>query len=404
MRVLRCSDAVTISDDVFRQLSSATSGGPVCPQLQRLTWTFSYGWEHMQRFLSPYLVSVIFLGENETKRTTDPALVNTFSLLPTTYLEELEFKHLFPRSAPIHPVFSEVVQRLNTCFRRLTIWSSLSDAAWAHLASLPNLERLWITDTPSTEIWKSTAHENIFPALKHISINADNARQHWSFLFSSLQSSPRQRVMIVMGPRAQGVDVPRQVTTAILETKLQRNINTLAFIGSDHNFLTFISHLRPFSSLRNLRCDTRCGGVGRCTFPLGDSDIEQLASRLPRLVVLWLGHGCKYSTSITTIKSMVSLSTHCLSLEELHLPCDLTNISKDVKTESGEPNPKLGIRSSSRLQSLAFQWVTAPPWDDIEALKILASALNNLFPRLLRPVGSEIGDTWKAAFDVMTDF
>jgi len=62
IRDLGPSDVVTIAGDVFRQLSSAASGRLVCPQLQQLTWTSSYGWEPMQQFLSPCLVSVIFFG------------------------------------------------------------------------------------------------------------------------------------------------------------------------------------------------------------------------------------------------------------------------------------------------------------------------------------------------------
>ena len=79
---------------------------------------------------------------------------------------------------------------------------------------------------------------------------------------------------------------------------------------------------------------------------------------------------------------MISLSTHCLSLTNLGLPCDFTNISEDAKTESGEPDPRLEIRSPCALRSLTLRWITMPPPEDVEALGIVALALHHLFPRL----------------------
>ena len=390
----------------------------MCPQLRRLTWTFSYGWDHMQQFLSPHLISVTFLGEGETGHNIDQALAPTIALLPTTYLKEIEFKHL-QSSAPIQSALSEVVQRLNTHFKRLATGFSLSDPAWAHLASLPNLESLRVSGTPSTEIQKSKPHESTFPVLKSVRIKVENTHQHWSSLFSLLESSPIRRVAIVKRPGIRIDDVPKRVTIALLEAGLQQSVYVLTFSEFDPTSLTFISRLGPFSSLKILRCDTQCQGLGRCAFPPTDSDIGNLASGLPRLVALRLGHGCGCSAYNTTIKSIISLSFHCLSLEELHLPCDLTNISEDAKTESGEPDSRLQIQSSCKLQFLAFPWVITPPSDDIKALRVVALALHHLFPQSRlgelwpgevwlgdswgRGAG-ELGVAWKATLDMMANF
>jgi len=126
-----------ISEDVFWELSIATSGGPVCPKLQYLTWASDWGWESMQQFFSPYLVSVEFIGVRMERDY--PVFTTTISLLPTTYLEDLTFTTVSP-STPIHSALSEVVQRLRPCFKQLTTESSLSDAAWEHLASLLKLD------------------------------------------------------------------------------------------------------------------------------------------------------------------------------------------------------------------------------------------------------------------------
>ena len=340
----------------------------------------------MQQFFSPCLISVTFHGDGKTEPNADyQALASTISLLPTACLEELTFKHL-PSSTPIHLALSEIVQRLNARFKRLATGFSLSDAAWAHLISLPNLESFWVSGTPSAEIHKSKPRENGSPTLKSVLIEVDDACQCWSPLFSLLGSGALQRVAIVTSRKIQDVDVPRQVTIAIIEAKLQRNLNALAFAGFNPTNSSFIPYLGSFNSLEVLWCNTWCRGSGQCISQLTDSDVEQLASGLPRLTSLWLGHGCKYNAHNTTIKSMISLSTRCPSLESLGLPCNLTHISKDVKTESGEPDPRLGVRSSSKLRYLAFQWIVLPSRDDVEGLKTVASCLSHLFPEL-RPGG-----------------
>jgi len=81
---------------------------------------------------------------------------------------------------------------------------------------------------------------------------------------------------------------------------------------------------------------------------------------------------------------MISLSTQCTSLESICLPCDLTNISEDVKMESGEPDPRLEIQSPCKLRLLAFRWIIMPPPEDIEASGLVAAAFSHLFP-LLHP-------------------
>jgi len=379
MRSLTPLYPVTVSDDVFRQLSFATSGGPVCPQLQHLTWKSSYGWKNVQQFLSPRLVSILF-REDEWEPKSDPALITTISLLPTTYLEELTI-YISPPPTPIHYVISEVVQRLSPRFRRLTARFPLSEAAWERLATLPKLEWLRVSDTPRTEISKSMPHENTFPALKRMEIAVDNVH-HQPFLFSLLKSSPLRELIVAGSGRIRGVDVPGQVTAAILGAGLQRSIDTLIFSGFDHTNVTFLSHLGPFGSLQVLSCVTDCRWSEECISPLTDSDIERLVRGLPQLATLHLGHWCTYDPHNATIKSLISLSSHCLSLGELSLPCDLTNISEDVKTESGEPDPRLMVRSPCKLWSLNFRWVAMPPPDDVEVSGIVASAFRHLFPLL----------------------
>ena len=384
MRVLgHYNNASIISDDVFQQLPFMFLDGLVCPGLQHLTWTSSCGWERVQHFFSPRLVSALFRQRQRHQHvTTSLTIASVIPLLPTTYMEALRLDGDIAPSASMQSVLSEVIQRLNICFKRLSINSPLSNAAWAHLASLPKLKSLWISGTPSAEISRSVPHKLTFPALECMRVVVNNAHQHWPLLFPLLESSPLQQITVVVDPGIQYNDIPSQVTLAMLEAKLQQSVNTLIFAGFDSASLIFISHLGPFSSLRVLECDTRCRQSGQCIFPLTDTDIERLASELPQLVTLWLGHECKHSPHRTTIRSMISLSAHCLSLEILDFPCDLTNICEDAKMESGELDPRLEVESSCALRFLAFHWVTMPPPEDVEAVGIVASALRHLFPQL----------------------
>jgi len=335
----------------------------------------------MQQFLSPHLVSVLFSDEGEMGPDSDSTLITTISLLPTTRLGDLNL-NIFPPPTLMHSVLSKVVQRLNPRFKRLMTESSLSESAWEHLASLPKLEFLRVSDTPRTEISKAIPHEIAFPALERMEIKVGDAHQHWSFLFSLLKSSPLRDVRVALNRRIRGVDVPGQVTAAVLEAGLQRNIDTLIFVAFNPDKLTFLSKLGPFCSLKTLNCVTECQWSGECVSPLTDLDIEQVARGFPQLEMLRLGHGCKHSPYHTTIKSLISLSTHCLSLDTLYLPCDLTNISEDVKVESGEPDPRLGILSLCQLRVLALHWVIMPRRDDTKALGAISSAFRHLFPLL----------------------
>ena len=381
MRSMSPFVTVAVPDDVFRQLSFATSGGPVCPQLQHLTWISAWGWDHSRKFLSSHLVSVFFWQDLADIRA-NLALAAAISPLPTTHLQKLILSGYLQGTAPIHLTLSKVVQQLNVCFKQIDARSSLSDAAWGHLASLPKLESLSLSNTPSIEVLKSIPHEPTFPALKCMTLELDSRRQHLQVVFPLLKSSPLQEVTIKESLRIRHDDVPSEVAIALIRAELHQRINTLVFTGFHPVNLTFVSHLGPFNSLETLVCDTQCHDPGECAFPLTDSDIERLANGLPQLLTLRLGHECEYGHYNLTIKSMISLSTHCLSLDTLYLPCDLTNTSEDAKTESGEPDPRLEIQSSCMLRNLAHQWVTVPPRDDTEALKIVTSALRHLFPQL----------------------
>jgi len=368
---------MAVSNDVLQQLSFATSGGPVSPRLQHLTWTSECGWEHSQQLLSPHLVSVVF-WHCINDLHVDLGLNSVISSLPTARLEKLSLVGYPPHT--IHSALSEVVQRLNTCFKQIDVRSSLSDAAWGHLASLPKLESLRVTDTPSIEVLKSIPHNPTFPTLKHMTLELNGQYQHLPELCSLLKSSPLQGVIVEKATKIQHIGVLAEVTLAMLKAELHPSVNTLIFTGFHPSDLTFVSHLGPFSSLTTLKCSTQCQELRLCFFPLTDSDIEQLASGLPQLVTLCLGHRCMYSYPNTTIKSMISLSTNCPSLSSIHLPCDLTNIFEDARMESGEPDPRLETRSSCALELLAFEWMIRPK--DHGASEFMKWALRHLFPQL----------------------
>jgi len=369
-----------VSDDMFQQLSVATSGGPVCPQVQNLFWSSQCGWKHTQQFLSPHLVSVIFY-QWTCDVHFDP-LTAIIPHLPTTHLEEFFLTGSLPLASPIpiRSALSEVIQRFNPCFKLLNARSSISNAAWGYLASLPRLESLYVFGTPSTEVLKSIPHEPTFPVLERITLELNSSRRDLPTLFSLLKSSPLKEVTVKEGVKIRRIGASGQVSFAILTAELHRTINTLIFTGFHPADSTSISYIGAFSCLKTLECKTRCLGLGQCFFPLTDSDIEQLASGLPQLVALTLGHNCNFSHPSTTIKSLISLSAHCLSLDRLRFSCDLTNISKDAEAGSGETDPRLMIQSSCKLRDLAFHWMIGPT--NAEASGIMKSAFRHLFPQL----------------------
>ena len=175
---------------------------------------------------------------------------------------------------PVRSALLEVVQRLCSCFKRISIDPTLTDAAWAHLASLPELESFWVHGVPSTEISKLVPHERTVPVLRRMVVVASDVGQDLPLLFPLLECSPLRRVKVVASSGVQYGDVPSQVTVAMFGAKLQQTIDALIFHGFIPASLTFVSHVRPFSSVRTLECHTRCRQSGQCVSPLTDPDVE----------------------------------------------------------------------------------------------------------------------------------
>jgi len=225
--------------------------------------------------------------------------------------------------------------------------------------------------------------------------------QGWQLLFPFLESSPLRQVTVLPRRGTQHDDIPSQVTFAMLEAGLHQRVEDPTTTEFDPTHPMFLSHLEPFRFLKMLECNPRCRESEQCIHALTDSSIEQLASALPQLVMFCLGQTCEYTLHQTAIKLMISLSTHCISLETRYLPCDLSNTREDVKTESGEPaDPRLEILSLCPLRTLLFRCALMPPVEDVEASRMVVSALRHLFPRLEPIEGWSI---WKAALDIIGD-
>jgi len=147
MRVLGHFGASTISDDVFQQLSFAFPDGPVCPGLQHLTWMSLCGWG-ARATLHPTST-----GLSHFPPTPGAPIRNHRS---NTRFRNFSSPNVTPGSTPprrchpalhLHSLCS--LRSRSTAEQLLSTNSTLSDAAWAHLASLLKLESLWVSGTPS---------------------------------------------------------------------------------------------------------------------------------------------------------------------------------------------------------------------------------------------------------------
>jgi len=372
MKTLKIDTRDANSDELFRQLS--LGGGLVCPNLKHLYWASPCGWVHAQQFSSPGLATVCFPYWRNALASSCLELASTINLLPTTHLESFTLGQVFEEDFIIGCALSGLVQRLKTCFTDLSISSPLTDPAWENLASLPRLNFLSVSGTPSANVRRPS--ELSFPAVKGLEIWADPPCLCWLALFFLLESSPLEEVR-VRCRRTHPDDVLSQVISAMLKVGLEGRVNSLSFRGFGLGSLAFVQQLLLFCSLKTLYWLTVCLLGRPCISPLTDSGIGELAEALNKLEFLSFQTRCKHSSHHITIKSMISFSTHCPHLKTLILPCDLANILEDIKTVSEESRPRLEKQSSSILKHLPC--ITLPP-EGTEALNVAVSALRNLFP------------------------
>ena len=95
-----------------------------------------------------------------------------------------------------------------------------------------------------------------------------------------------------------------------------------------------MSRVIQFRELTIFSVWSACSPVQGCAFNLTDGDIEEIATALPRLEKATFGDVCSANSCRTTIKSLVSLSTHCRDLRFLEVT---TNLRDDLELALIDP-------------------------------------------------------------------
>ena len=94
---------------------------------------------------------------------------------------------------------------------------------------------------------------------------------------------------------------------------------------------TGASVISPIKSFRNLVYLTVDDDEGQCTFKLNNDDVTELAIALPQLESLLLVRPCYENTCPITVACLLSISVHCVMLEELTIHFNTANIVGDFR-------------------------------------------------------------------------
>jgi len=114
-------------------------------------------------------------------------------------------------------------------------------------------------------------------------------------------------------------------------------LNWLSFISAlagEKSHSLPVPHIPTFTfdNLTNFQMDVPSGEacLYSCTFLLTDSDISLLATTLPRLEWVYLGVPCFFNTCQTTFRSLHTLSTQCLRLQDLCIHINAATLVQDI--------------------------------------------------------------------------
>jgi len=172
----------------------------------------------------------------------------------------------------------------------------------------------------------------VFPPLTEFSIG-EGAGHGWLSLFASL------------GRRASST----QGTTPLSWVRESLEFLNIGDFPDSIINVSFASIIQTFRNLTNLNVPVSCRD-DQCIFKLDDDNVTELATALPRLRSLLLGHPCDNNTCSTTVACLLQISVRCLGLQSLEIHFNTTNIVDDLKNISEDPRfqelrlrPKCGL-------------------------------------------------------------
>ena len=384
-------DSSVLGEDTFCKLRLNLPAGGWFPALQGLSWTITKSnTPHTDLFFSPHLKKVTIhvswsWGKSGVPCDTLSSITSILSALPTATLQILVIG-LPPHGVPwadFKELFSSVVLRCGQSLTELTSPAPLSDAAVTHLIQLPHLHTWFTTDPPPNFLPSSSPLG--FPPLVQLTL-WDNAVCGWLPLFKRLEHAV---------PTARGVEPLSRMKESL------RFLNIRKLYGFIID-ISFTSPVQIFRNLVSLNVGARCrdeDGNDRCVFKLNDDSSTKLATALPQLESIFLGHPCSKNTCTTTVACLLQISVHCIKLRNLAIHFNTTNVVDDFKNMSQDPRFQ-PLRSLPRCPLSRLGVHLTPLTLDEPGVETVAHGMIDIFPSLKYFEG--FADAWEEISERIT--
>jgi len=337
-------------EDITRLVLPPSNGTPpaIPFHLRELDWWLNEtNFSFLPTFLSPYLTTIVITTATPV-HPTPMVDIGPWDKLPDEVVPTMSSAiKLFPSSpqivclklgvGPETRLTEEVSTFVLGCGEALQEFTTnvvLSTQAIVHLMKLPNL-RTWTTEQGPPQVADLIHHgiaddvTSLFPSLWDLDLRSEVAFE-WLSLFEAAKS--RNPPWILAGGSMPSVTYHHP--SIPIDSSL-------------------VSRFLPFTELVELRLRMKCDYYGPCKSHFTDEDVESLVTALPKLEAVTLGESpCDDDTCPTTIRSLLSFSTHCAKLRYLNihfctanLRADMLDLLGNAYSQGQHSKPKSALKS-----------------------------------------------------------
>ena len=344
--------------------------GPLCQKIQKLDWSGSApAFRFLPLFFPPtirsFCISAIrFRNGDEDVGIENEVLAEIIPRPNASTLTRVQIS-VSPSLTPgVQEEISSLVLRCGPALISLEITKPLSEPAFLHAITLPNLREFSVHNRPPPKVPESTT---IFPSLDRFNLTTVFHSQWVSFIGSRPSRNSRT-------PMTNELGTPHST------------LQTLAPFSHGGSGPVAIGQTPAFVNLTTLNIPGLCPGDGTCAFSLTDNDVDRLAIALPRLTYLMLGViRCGRNACKTTFRSYLSLSVYCSELCYLEIHINTDDILSDIRASLGAGDPEMGKpgphrKCRLRLLDLNSTPLELPSHSDCESI---ARGLLDVFPMLV---------------------
>ena len=265
---------------------------------------------------------------------------------------------------------SAMVLRCGPVLNYLNAGVELSEAAILHIMQLPHLHTLKLTHESPPDITDAFLRDTVvLPSVRSLILATPTSHAWLPFLND-------------LNWRHAATTTAWRPVQPQVQIGIHSSLEELYCGCGEAPKRAIIKQALAFRNLTTLEVGQFCP-ADRCSFDLTDDDMTAITKALPRLQKLLLGHPCWWNTCQTTFKSLFTLSTNCVELEELIVHFNTMAIVEDVKSliEAEDPNVQT-LRKGPKCGVTSLPVFLTPLMVDKSDTDLLAKGLLFVFPSL----------------------